>query len=73
MYMCLLVILASILLYAHTDDRFIMKHIKTIEISSFEQFAPHYLQHVNKALEEKVGMNFVPLLRLYLRVLQFSK
>ena len=37
------------------DDRFIMKHIKPIEISSFEQFAPHYLEHVNKALEEKVG------------------
>ena len=37
------------------DDRFIMKHIKSIEISSFEQFAPHYLEHVNKALEEKVG------------------
>jgi hypothetical protein len=43
--------------YLHThclDDRFIMKHIKSIEISSFEQFAPHYLEHVNKALEEKV-------------------
>ena len=36
------------------DDRFIMKHIKSIEISSFEQFAPRYLEHVNKALEEKV-------------------
>ena len=32
-----------------------MKHIKSIEISSFEQFAPHDLEHVNKALEEKVG------------------
>ena len=31
-----------------------MKHIKSIEISSFEQFAPRYLEHVNKALEEKV-------------------
>ena len=46
--------------YTHTqchnniDDRFIMKHIKSIEISSFEQFAPRYLEHVNKALEEKV-------------------
>ena len=43
-----------ILHYCHLDDRFIMKHIKSIEISSFEQFAPHYLEHVNKALEEKV-------------------
>ena len=47
--------------YTHThtlaDDRFIMKHIKSIEISSFEQFAPHYLEHVNKALEEKVSLN----------------
>ena len=41
----------------NADDRFIMKHIKSIEISSFEQFAPHYLEHVNRALEEKVGLN----------------
>ena len=44
----------GIILHNFTDDRFIMKHIKPIEISSFEQFAPHYLEHVNKALEEKV-------------------
>ena len=31
-----------------------MKQVKSIEISSFELFAPHYLQHVTKALEEKV-------------------
>lgn len=37
-----------------------MKHIKSIEISSFEQFAPHYFEHVNKALEEKVGFNSAP-------------
>ena len=37
------------------DDRFIMKQIKSVEISSFEQFAPHYFTHVTSALEAKVG------------------
>lgn len=37
-----------------TDDRFILKQIKSVEISSFEQFAPQYFQHVNSALEEGV-------------------
>ena len=36
------------------DDRFILKQIKSVEISFFEQFAPHYFEHVNRALEEKV-------------------
>ncbi|XP_064389208.1 1-phosphatidylinositol 3-phosphate 5-kinase-like [Halichondria panicea] len=35
------------------DDRFILKQVKSIEISSFELFAPHYLKHVTKALEDK--------------------
>ena len=43
-----------ICLYLFTDDRFIMKQVKSIEISSFEPFALHYLKHVTKALEEKV-------------------
>ena len=37
-----------------TDDRFILKQIKSVEISSFEQFAPQYFEHVNRALEEGV-------------------
>jgi len=37
------------------DDRFILKQIKTIELSAFEDFAPRYLDYINKALDEKVG------------------
>ena len=40
------------------DDRFILKQIKSIEISAFEDFAPRYLDYINKALEEKVGATF---------------
>ena len=36
------------------DDRFIMKQIKTVEISSFEQIAPIYFDHITSALENKV-------------------
>ena len=38
------------------DDRFIMKQIKTVEISSFEQIAPLYFDHITTALENKVHM-----------------
>ena len=38
-----------------TDDRFIMKQIKSVEISSFEQIAPLYFEHVISALESKVS------------------
>ncbi len=41
-------------LFFSPDDRFILKQVKSIEISSFELFAPHYLKHVTKALEDKV-------------------
>ena len=37
-----------------TDDQFIMKQIKAVEISSFEQIAPHYFEHITTALESKV-------------------
>ncbi len=36
------------------DDRFILKQVKAIEISAFEDFAPRYLDYISKALEEKV-------------------
>ena len=39
------------------DDRFILKQIKSIEISAFEDFAPRYLDYVNKALEERVSIS----------------
>ena len=38
-----------------SDDRFIMKQIKSVEISSFEQIAPLYFEHVISALESKVS------------------
>ena len=41
--------------YFFSDDRFILKQIKSIEISAFEDFAPRYLDYVNKALEETVS------------------
>ena len=47
-----------------TDDRFILKQIKSIEISSFEQFAPQYFEHVNRALEE--GVREVAALNTYI-------
>lgn len=37
-----------------TDDRFIMKQIKNVEISSFEQTAPLYFEHITSALDNKV-------------------
>ena len=42
------------LLFSTADDRFILKQIKSVEISSFEQFAPQYFEHVTTAMEEKV-------------------
>jgi hypothetical protein len=38
------------------DDRFILKQIKSIEISAFEDFAPRYLDYINKALDETVRL-----------------
>lgn len=38
-----------------SDDRFILKQIKSVEISSFEQIAPLYFEHVTKALEDGVS------------------
>ena len=42
-------------IFCFLDDRFIMKQIKSVEISSFEQIAPQYFEHVTSALENKVG------------------
>ena len=44
----------SLCLSLFADDRFILKQIKSIEISAFEDFAPRYLDYVTKALENKV-------------------
>ena len=33
-----------------------MKQIKAVEISSFEQIAPLYFEHITTALESKVNM-----------------
>ena len=44
----------NFVLYLDTDDRFILKQIKSIEISAFEDFAPRYLEYINKALDETV-------------------
>ena len=48
------VTLAACYKLPHTDDRFIMKQIKAVEISSFEQIAPLYFDHITSALESKV-------------------
>ena len=44
----------NFVLYLDTDDRFILKQIKSIEISAFVDFAPRYLEYINKALDETV-------------------
>lgn len=49
--------------YVGTDDRFIMKQIKNVEISSFEQTAPLYFEHITSALENKV-VQPIPYLQL---------
>ena len=41
-------------MYVGTDDRFIMKGIENVEISSFEQIAPLYFEHITSALDNKV-------------------
>ena len=50
----LIVVLSVLVWYTCVDDRFILKQIKSIEISAFEDFAPRYLDYVTKALEKKV-------------------
>ena len=49
----------------YTDDRFIMKQIKTVEISSFEQIAPLYFEHITAALENKVLLHILLLLKVH--------
>jgi 1-phosphatidylinositol-3-phosphate 5-kinase len=47
------------------DDRFIMKQIKAVEISSFEQIAPLYFDHITSALESKRPLALAKILGAY--------
>ena len=38
------------------DGRMIMKQVKPVEVSSFEEIAPQYFEHVAKAVKEGVCM-----------------
>ena len=38
-----------------SDDRFVMKQMSRQELQCFLEFAPHYFQYVNKAVDEQVN------------------
>ncbi len=54
LFLIFLFYLSGVVIFFSPDDRFILKQIKSIEISAFEDFAPRYLDYITRAIEEKV-------------------